>query len=99
MRMPKGFTLVELLVVITIIVILISILTPATEKALGQAQAAACGSNQHQIGLGIHNYMYDYNRLFPYGNTIAPPIQYPNNANDPGWQAKPLQETMLQFMG
>ena len=52
-----GFTLVELLVVISIIALLLSILMPALQAARQQSRKIGCLSNMRQIGLGIELYM------------------------------------------
>ena len=49
----RGFTLVELLVVITIIGILIGLLLPAVQAAREAARRAACMNNLRQIALGM----------------------------------------------
>lgn len=59
------FTLVELLVVISIIVILAAMLLPALNKAKETAKAIKCLSNEKQILLGMHEYIQEFQDFFP----------------------------------
>ncbi len=65
MNKVKAFTLVELLVVITIIAMLISMLLPALSQARDAAKGLKCLSNMHQLGLTMAMYQSDFDGAFP----------------------------------
>ncbi len=66
----KGFTLVELLVVIGIIALLISILLPSLSKARASAQSVVCQSNARQVVVGISMYTNDHRLYVPDASAI-----------------------------
>lgn len=56
----RGFSLIELLVVISIIALLVSILLPALGEARRAARKTVCMSNLHQFGTGYASYSVDF---------------------------------------
>jgi prepilin-type N-terminal cleavage/methylation domain-containing protein len=60
-RNKKGFTLVELLVVISIIAMLLALLMPALSKARASARWVVCGANLKQWGYAIQGYSTENN--------------------------------------
>ena len=65
--LAAGFTLIEILVVISIISILLSVLLPALNAARDKAKSIKCKGNLKSIGVAINLYTQDYReRLAPY---------------------------------
>lgn len=61
----KGFTLVELLVVIGIVALLVSILLPGLNQAREQAKGVVCQVNLRSIGSAIFIYHAQYDDAMP----------------------------------
>ena len=74
-----GLTLVEVLVVISIIGVLVSLTLPAVQQARTAAQRMACRANLKEIGIALQNY-HDSHSCFPpgYNSTRTGP-------SEPGW--------------
>ncbi len=80
-RTPRGFTLIEILVVVAIIALLISILLPSLAAARLQARTAVCLSHLRQLTTANYYYSGDNRGLLPHydrwlwaGNTARPEV-------------------------
>jgi prepilin-type N-terminal cleavage/methylation domain-containing protein/prepilin-type processing-associated H-X9-DG protein len=61
----RAFTLVELLVVVTIIVILIALLLPALGRARDLGRSVSCASNMRQVGVALFSYAAEFSGFLP----------------------------------
>ncbi|HOF87933.1 MAG TPA: prepilin-type N-terminal cleavage/methylation domain-containing protein [Armatimonadota bacterium] len=66
----RGFTLVEILVVILIIAVLASLLFPAFAKAQEKGRQTTCLSNQHQINMAIGVWMQEHRDTYPPAESV-----------------------------
>lgn len=85
MQNRKGFTLVELIVVLAVIGMLVALLLPAIQQAREAARRASCRNNLKQIGLALHN-LYDTHNCFPLAYLHTPPTAIPSGSGFWGWE-------------
>jgi len=67
-----GFSLVELLVTISIIALLIGLLLPALNRAREASRLTGCLSNLRQIGIAMENYLATNHEAMPVGDPLYP---------------------------
>jgi len=104
-RRRLGFTLVELLVVISIIVILMSILLPALKKVNVLVGQGMCARQIHVINQAFHGYGLDFNDKMPFvsgtGNLSNKHVTDPYFARSNGfgciYEAKLIEDYHLLY--
>lgn len=69
-RSHHAFTIVELLVVISVIAVLLSIITPTLSASRESARRVICLSNLRSLGLAVQMYREDHDGALPYANHL-----------------------------
>lgn len=87
----RAFTLVELLVVISIIAVLIGILLPVLASTRKSVQKTTCASNLRQVGIAVQAHRTDYKDYLP--NARYMPEPFFTVDTDP-----PLPEAMKEYL-
>ena len=70
MKRQKAFTLIEVLVVVSIIALLVSILIPTLSKARNQVKRVSCASQLHQVGIAMLSYLHDSRDHMPWASDM-----------------------------
>jgi len=80
-KQGRGFTLVELLVVISVVSLLMGILVPALGKIRRYAKSVVCMSNERQIVMAVNCFTLDNDQRYP--PSVA---TKPSGSSSWGWQ-------------
>ena len=84
-RPPRGFSLIEILIVIAIIAVLISLLLPSLRLARQSAERAQCLSNLHQINVSWTSYAADNDGFWPLNESPDPYFFNQRSGFASGW--------------
>ncbi len=94
-RAGGAFTLMELLIVITIIALLASLFFPLINSVFYKTDILKCTSNLRALGIAAHAYANDHNNLFP---EIEPDPNHPIGApTDSGQPRQPLLQALQGY--
>ena len=80
-----AFTIVELLVVITITVVLLALLAPALDKAIYEAELAKCASTLRSVASTAIVYAGDFKRRYPHRTLVAVNVSHTTQLQESGY--------------
>lgn len=89
-RRSRGFTVIELLVVVSIIAVLIGLLLPSVQQAREAARRMQCRNNLMQLSLGLHQYHHAHATLPPGCVDATGPVANDESGYKFGWLAQIL---------
>lgn len=70
----RGFTLIELMIVIAIIAVLAAILIPNFLHARAESQTASCEANERQVAVALEEYAVDFGGIYPPTQAVTPAL-------------------------
>jgi prepilin-type N-terminal cleavage/methylation domain-containing protein len=89
-RVSHGFTVVELIVVLTLLLMLTALVLPALQQAREMARQTQCRAKLSQIGLALHNYQHAHGVLPPGCVNRTGPIRNQVEGYHFGWMTQIL---------
>lgn len=84
-RCRRGFTFLELLVVLAVIAVLVALLLPAIQAARERARLLSCHNNLRQLGIALGQYQFLHRTLPPGAVAITLPVHVENVPEGIGW--------------
>lgn len=88
----RGFSLIELIIVIAIVGLLATMAIPEMDKAIDRSKSVACMGSLRQIGVAVTSYVSDNNGKYPSIETNPDNPVYPE-----GVEAKPIWEELEAY--
>jgi len=79
----RGFTLVELIVVLAIIALLVALVTPSLARSKSKAQGVVCLTRVKGLNLALRTYLSSFDDHFPINGLIFPKKHVPTMYSDP----------------
>ncbi|MBI1375077.1 MAG: prepilin-type N-terminal cleavage/methylation domain-containing protein [Phycisphaera sp.] len=99
LRFRRGISLIEILVVVSIIAVLLAILLPSLQKASEAQERTLCATNLHQWGIGVRAYTIDNSKFFPYnGNAVTINNFCPVGGDDTSWCSTVVQKFWENYL-